>query len=140
MQNQFDLQLARFEEYMQSAGWSDRTVGDYGALVRHFIAWLRDETDVRALTDIDSQTLHSYQNYLYHTKSKHGKRLSLATQYNKLVAVRSFFSYLQTMDVVLFNVKTTAMLNRTMIVERTDTIFVFTRIFLKRLMSIIPFS
>ena len=97
------LHLARFVEWMQAQGWSNRTIEGYEANVRFFCEFLSAETSVAGIEEIDSKTLHGYQQYLYNQKLKNGKRLSLSTQHKRLVAVRSFFRYLQASDALLFD-------------------------------------
>jgi integrase/recombinase XerD len=102
MNTHFEIYLARFIEWMKAKGWSERTVSTYTADVRFFIDYLTEEAALTTLPDIDAKTFSQYQTYLYHYKSKQGKkeRLALISQHNRLVSLRSFFHFLYMTDVL----------------------------------------
>lgn len=103
MVTKLDVYVVRFEEWMQVKGFSERTIEDYRSNVRQFLNYLLEECAVSSIQEIDRQRVHSYQNYLYSVKTKGGKRLKLESQHKKLVAVRSFFRFLLSIEAVLFN-------------------------------------
>jgi integrase/recombinase XerD len=103
MNKNFNLQLAKYSEWMLARGWSERTQESYHSNVRFFIDYLIKETSVENLNEIDGKTLSGFQNFLYHSETKQGKRLALASQHTKLVSVRSFFHFLYETDALLFD-------------------------------------
>jgi len=99
----FDLYLAKYNEWMLSRGWSERTQESYKSNIRFFLDYLINETSAENLNEIDSKILSGFQTYLYHSETKQGKRLALSSQHTKLVSVRSFFHFLYETDVLLFD-------------------------------------
>jgi integrase/recombinase XerD len=99
----FDLYLAKYNEWMLVRGWSVRTQESYQSNVRFFLDYLINETSARNLNEIDGKTLSGFQNFLYHTETRQGRRLALSSQHTKLVSVRSFFHFLYETDVLLFD-------------------------------------
>jgi len=99
----FDLSVAKYCEWMQVLGWSERTQESYKSNVRFFLNYLIKETSVENLNEIDGKTLSGFQTFLYHSETKQGKRLALSSQHNKLVSVRSFFHWLYESGVLLFD-------------------------------------
>jgi len=103
MNKNFDLYAAKYSEWMQTLGWSERTQESYKSNVRFFLNYLTSETSVETLNGIDGKTLSGFQTFLYHSETKQGKRLALSSQHNKLVSVRSFFHWLYESGVLLFD-------------------------------------
>jgi integrase/recombinase XerD len=99
----FDLYAAKYSEWMLVRGWSERTQESYQSNVRFFLDYLINETSARNLNEIDGKTLSGFQNFLYHTETRQGRRLALSSQHTKLVSVRSFFHFLYETDVLLFD-------------------------------------
>lgn len=103
MSHKLDIHLARFIEWMKVKGWSERTLESYSSDVKFFLNYLKDETSVVNLLDIDNRSLSGFQSFLFNYQTKKGKRLALSSQHNKLVAVRSFFRFLFETDVLIFD-------------------------------------
>jgi len=103
MSKNLEIYQAKFTEWMQVKGWSERTLESYRSNVAFFINFLLAETSVENLLDIDAKILSGFQTFLFHTETKRGKRLSLSSQHTKLVAVRSFFRFLFETDALLFD-------------------------------------
>ncbi len=99
----FELQAAKYNEWMQALGWSERTQESYNGNVHFFLNYLLKETSLENLNGIDGKTLSGFQTFLYHSETKQGKRLALSSQHNKLVSVRSFFHWLYESGVLLFD-------------------------------------
>ncbi len=99
----FELYAAKYSEWMQTLGWSERTQESYKSNVRFFLEYLSGETSIETLNGIDGKTLSGFQTFLYHSETKQGKRLALSSQHNKLVSVRSFFHWLYESGVLLFD-------------------------------------
>jgi len=89
-----DLLLARFVESMTAWSWSPRTVRSYEQLVRVFLDWLEQESDVASLGEVSGDTLAAYQTWLLGAESRYGARLEVASQRARLTAVKRFFKYL----------------------------------------------
>ena len=103
MNKNFELSLAKYNEWMLARGWSERTHESYKSNVRFLLDYLSAETSVRNLNEIDGKTLSGFQNFLYHSETKQGKRLALSSQHTKLVSVRSFFHFLYETDALFFD-------------------------------------
>jgi integrase/recombinase XerD len=88
------LTLARFVESMQAWNWSGRTIVSYEQNVRYFIDWLAAETDVETLAEVTVDTLASHQTALLSMEKANGERLSVSTQNQRVIALKSFFRYL----------------------------------------------
>ncbi len=99
----FDLYAAKYCEWMQALGWSERTQESYNGNVHFFLNYLINQTSVENLNGIDGKTLSGFQTFLYHSETKQGKRLALSSQHNKLVSVRSFFHWLYESGVLLYD-------------------------------------
>lgn len=93
----------RFVEWLKVKGYSQRTIDDYKCYTCQFIKFMERETSVEQLQEVDGDTIYSYQNYLYHSKSNRGKRLSLESQARKLMAIKRLFDFLIEIDVALIN-------------------------------------
>ncbi|MGH9390697.1 MAG: tyrosine-type recombinase/integrase, partial [Vicinamibacteria bacterium] len=81
----------RFEEHLR-VGYAERTVPDYLAHVRSFLAWLTE--NAIELVDVRSTDLQTYQNQLLGKKKKDGRPYSLGNHLNRLTALKSFFGFL----------------------------------------------
>ena len=90
----------KFKEYMETMGWSERTIKSYLNELKFFIEYLKT-TELEDANGITREIVQNYQSYLYSYQSRHLKTkggaagsLSLSTQLCKLVTIRSFFRFL----------------------------------------------
>jgi len=94
---QLKLLLARFKEHLEMENYSPKTISDYLNQLQFFLRYL-PTANVEELSQIDKETIHQYQLYLYNspaTKTSAGKQsLSLETQYARLVPLKTFFRWL----------------------------------------------
>ncbi len=99
--SKLNLLVAKFQEYMDSQGFSDRTIKDYGYQLKFFLDYL-EEVDIEDITQVTKETMHNYQMYLYSSERK-GKPLSLETQFARIVPVKSFFRFLLKNNLILYD-------------------------------------
>ncbi len=98
--NKLKLLIVKFKEYMEMENFSPRTIGDYINQLKFFIEYVQT-TEIEEITQIDKETIHKYQMYLYSYQKAcpdrsqgNSKSLSLETQYARLVPVKSLFRFL----------------------------------------------
>jgi integrase/recombinase XerD len=102
-----ELLLARFVDAMTVWSFSKLTVRAYRDAVAFFFDWLDEETDIEDLAHVTTETLSSFQTWLFtveKTRSRGprkrpresgtGERLAASSQGAKLTALKSFFRYL----------------------------------------------
>ncbi len=89
---QLKLLLTRFKEYLEMENYSAKTISDYLNQLQFFPRYLQN-ANLEELSQIDKETIHQYQLYLYGLQKK-GKGLSLETQYARLVPLKTFFRWL----------------------------------------------
>jgi len=90
----FNDYLSDYICWMEFRGWSHRTIENYTINIKQLINFIRRETDVQCLDEINPRIIHQYQHFLYHLNLKSDKYLSISSQHTKLVCIRSFFKYL----------------------------------------------
>jgi len=90
--------LRRFEDDL-SLRYAERTVPEYLAHVRAFLAWL----DMRGveLADLKRQALLSYQSELFTLKRRDGRPYSAGFHGNRFSAMRAFFGFLTRRALIL---------------------------------------
>ena len=84
--------IGKFREHMSMTGYADRSVADYPAHLKFFLAFLAAD-HVATLGEITPDVVYRYQMHLYRQKWKE-RPLSLATQSGRLVVLKAFFRYL----------------------------------------------
>ena len=67
-----------------------------------FIEWAH-ERGIDRVEQITRPVLQRYQRYLYHATSRTGKPLSIASQRNRLTAIRTWFKFLMRENLILMN-------------------------------------
>ncbi len=93
---------ARHAEDALARGYSPRTVATRESSLKVFVAWCA-ERSVSEPQDISRPLLERYRRHLYYARSRSGKPLSLATQHNRLTAVKLFCRYLTREGVIGVN-------------------------------------
>ena len=92
---EFEQQLVAFREHLKERNLSERTVETYGFNVRKFLCFLKDHySRIDGLEKVTREIVQDYQRYMATGKSRSGRPVSNSTQILKLIAVRSFFSFL----------------------------------------------
>ncbi len=94
--------LPQFAEWIEVRGLSPATRQSRGYYVLGFIEWSEERGIARA-TDVTKQILYRYQRWLYHYRTASGKPMGFSSQYTRLVAVRTFFRWLNRYNHILFN-------------------------------------
>ena len=92
--------LRRFEDDL-ALRYAERTVPEYVAHVRGFLAWT--EAKGLQLAGLRRQDLASYQSELFALRKRDGKPYSTGFQVNRFSALRSFFGFLTRRLLILHN-------------------------------------
>jgi integrase/recombinase XerD len=88
------LPLARFEAEMRARAWSPETLRAYRFRLERLEKYLAEQhPSVKALSDITTETICSYQLWLCKSETKRGGTLSPSTQRAFLAALKSFFAF-----------------------------------------------
>lgn len=87
----------QFYEYLKVKAFTDSTRKSYRIYLNKFLNYLKSES-VATLEEITPSIIYNYQTYLYYAQAKTGKPLSVLTQHNALVVVKTFFSFLLETD------------------------------------------
>jgi len=91
------LTLGKYELYLESRGFSHRTIRQYKGCVALLIEHLKKE-GITDLMEVDKYHLRGYQDYLYNDTE-----LTLSSQGARLCGVISFFKYLDKAGLILYN-------------------------------------
>jgi len=94
--------LARFIEYSNARGYSERTTELREGHLKRFIAWCA-ERGVDRVQDVTRPILERYRRHLYHYRKESGEPLSFATQQQRLLPLRAFFKWLARENYILGN-------------------------------------
>ncbi len=92
----------RFEQYLQTRNYSQRTIKGYRGEARALLSFLQ-ERGLRSLADLSASHLEEYRLHLYYLRHK-GQPLTVTTQGCRLGAVRHFVRFLVHQDYLLTNV------------------------------------
>ena len=80
-------------QYMKAMAYSEQTI-DYRKMeLRYFLCWC-EERSINQLSQITHAIIQRYQRHLATTPQKSGKLLSVATQRNRLTAIKMWFKFL----------------------------------------------
>jgi integrase/recombinase XerD len=87
---------------MAERGYSEGTVYGREGIFSDLVAWC-NERGIQAPSQLSRQVLELYQKHLAHRRKEDGTRLSLITQSNILIAIRSFCGWLVRSNLLLYN-------------------------------------
>jgi integrase/recombinase XerD len=87
---------------LESKAYAPQSIAYRVASLNHFITWCQARGIVR-IEAITRPVLQRYQRQLAHVTGKGGKPLSIATQRNRLTAVRTWFAFLMRENMILYN-------------------------------------
>ena len=87
---------------LAAQNYSTSTLRSRQSSYKRFLEWARDRELLR-VEDITRPLILSYQRFLHRLISHRGKLLSVRVQYNHLVAIRLFFSWLTKQERILSN-------------------------------------
>jgi integrase/recombinase XerD len=94
--------LARFIEYSDARGYSERTTALRQTHLKRFITWCAVR-GVDRVQDVTKPVLERYRRHLYHYRKGNGEPLSFATQQQRLLPLRAFFKWLARENYTLSN-------------------------------------
>ena len=93
---------AVYKEQMLAQNYAPQTVQYKHASLRWFIEWCHERGIVQ-IEEITRPVLQRYQRYLCTAIHRGGKPLSIASQRNRLAAVRTWFTFLMRENFLLYN-------------------------------------
>ena len=91
-----------YVEHLRARNYAAQSVVYKQAALGWFIDWCRE----RGITRIEAITrpvLQRYQRHLFHAAGRNGKPLSVQSQCNRLIAIRTWFRYLARENLLLYN-------------------------------------
>lgn len=91
-----------YKEQLQAQHYATQSVQYKYAALTWFIEWCH-ERGIERIEQITRPVLQRYQRYLYYAISRSGKPLSVASQRNRLTAVRTWFRFLMRENLILYN-------------------------------------
>jgi integrase/recombinase XerD len=102
-----ELLRGRFEEWLAARNYSPKTRVNYARDVRVFLEWTAENASARTIAEVTGSDLQRYQMALY-AEERDGKRpgggpLSVGTQAGRLAAVRTFFAWLLSEQLIAHN-------------------------------------
>lgn len=89
---QYETLLVKFEEYMQSRGFTARTIPDYLHNVKLFLEYL-EGVEVMTVREVDRALVADYQVRLL-DQTHRGKHIGTVTKLRRLSTLRGFFGFL----------------------------------------------
>ncbi|MET0116007.1 MAG: site-specific tyrosine recombinase XerC [Sedimenticola sp.] len=91
-----------YKEHLKARGYATQSVQYKYASLTWFLEWCH-ERGIERIERITRPVLQRYQRYLYYAISRSGKPLSVASQRNRLTAVRTWFKFLMRENLILYN-------------------------------------
>lgn len=91
-----------FLEWMLIRNHTEATVYGRAKVLGQFVSWC-DERGLTKPQEVTKPLLERYQRWLFYYRKKNGNPLSVRTQYEAIVSVRRFFSWLARENFLLFN-------------------------------------
>ncbi|WP_428637240.1 site-specific tyrosine recombinase XerC [Shewanella sp.] len=91
-----------YKEQLEARHYATQSVQYKYASLGWFIEWCH-ERGIDRIEQITRPVLQRYQRHLYHAISRSGKPLSVASQRNRLSAVRTWFKFLMRENLILYN-------------------------------------
>lgn len=91
-----------FLEWLSVRNHTESTVYGRSKLLGAFVMWC-EERGLRRPQEVTKPILERYQRWLFHYRKKNGQPLGVSSQYNSIVVVRRFFSWLAKQNLILFN-------------------------------------
>lgn len=97
-----NLLAARFVEWLSAMNYAAKTRVNYHRDVGLFVAWLVEQARIETIADVSAADVQRYQMALY-TQERDGRRLAVGTQACRLAAVRTFFEWLVSEQILAHN-------------------------------------
>lgn len=96
------LRLQDYLSWMRIKNYSQYTINNREFYLLWFLEWAGMRGLVRP-SEITKPILERYQRYMFYYRKKDGEPLSFPCQYNRLVAIRSWFKWLSKGNYILYN-------------------------------------
>ena len=100
--NELRRYRTKYLDWMLQTHHSEQTVELRGRLLGYFFDWAEDRGLCEA-QEISRAVMESYQRYLFKYRKKNGQPLVISSQTKRLTGVRSFFKYLSSKHLILYN-------------------------------------
>lgn len=100
--NDLSKQAINFVEYMEMKNYSDTTVKTQARSLGTFIEWCNDR-GIYDQEEIIRPVIERYQKHLFYFRKKDNTPLSFRTQKQRLIHLKSFFSYMCKKHILLNN-------------------------------------
>ena len=91
-----------YAEHLKARNYAAQSVVYKQAALGWFIEWCR-ERGIARIEAITRPVLQRYQRHLFHAIGRNGKPLSVQSQCNRLIAIRTWFRYLARENLLLYN-------------------------------------
>ena len=91
-----------YKEQLYARNYAQQSVEYKYASLTWFITWCHDRGIYR-IEEITRPVLQRYQRHLFTTNGRNDKPLSIASQRNRLTAVRTWFTFLMRENLILYN-------------------------------------
>lgn len=89
-------------EWLLVRGYSAETVKSRRSMLRHFIVWCA-ERGIEALQEITKPVLERYQRHLFYYRKQDGEPLTIGSQLNRLLPLKTWFKWLAKENYLLWN-------------------------------------
>ena len=100
--NAYDDLVQEFIGQMRADGYSRHALESYGYGARMFLTYLVRER-ILTLNEVSKGVVKNYRSYLYYYRSSLGKRVSIKTQADRLIALRLFFKIMKRRNRILYD-------------------------------------
>ena len=94
--------LQDYLQWLQARNYSDATVRGRELFLTALLEWC-GQRGLHRPGEITKPILERYQRYLFHYRKKDGNPLSFNSQYNRIVAIRTWFKWLARQDHIVSN-------------------------------------
>jgi len=98
----FAAYLAHYLDHLRTKGYSTQGVAYRGMGLKQFVAWL-EERGITRIHEVTRPILERYAKHLHYALNRSGRTLSVASQSNRLTAIRHFFRWLTRQNHLLYN-------------------------------------
>ena len=95
--HKLDILISWYKEYLLLKNYRERTIKEYLFQLSFFRRYLKEETDVNDINEINRQTITNYQSKIYQSG------ITMQTLSTKLTAIKSFFQTLYTENKLYIN-------------------------------------
>lgn len=103
--NSFEQLKQEFSESLRIKNYADGSVQRYSYSIEDFCEFLRFNTEISHISQVDKQTILDYQKHLYQRPKKRqpDKKIHPATQAKNISCLNMFFKFLVKQNIILIN-------------------------------------